>query len=722
MSRVFLSHSSRDSRQAIAVKKWLTDHEPSLADEIFLDLDPHTGIQPGQRWKEALNQANTRCEAVICLLSKHWLRSHECEVEFRYAENLNKTILCARLERVPHTNITSEWQRCDLFPDHGPTTKVDIADGGEPVVVDGAGLQRLLNSLRKLGIGAEHFPWPPPGDDDRAPYRGWDPLDEVDAAVFFGRDAQILRGLDVLRGMRISGVEALFVILGPSGSGKSSFLRVGLIPRLRRDDRRFLPLPIVRPERAVLTGELGLAHAIHRLRTDFGLSQPLLGEIKNACDPAHVERMRGWLDEVRQKARARLLDVPASQPAPTLVLPVDQAEELFNADAGPEAQRFLALLAALVADEARVTPAMIVAVTIRADRYEPLQIAPELAGVHSVVFDDLKPLPPAGYQDVIAGPARRASAAGRRLTVEPALVDRLLAETAEGADALPLLALTLERLYHDYGDDGDLTVSEYESMGGMAQVVQTEVDSLLAADPKRRDGQLDTLHDAFIPWLATINPDNDQPMRRLVRWDDLPAASHPLIQAMVEKRLLVKDTRDGQVVVEVALESLLRQWRELAAWLRAESQDLKDADTLERAANDWRASARNQSWLLEGTRLAEAETLVAKPGFRDRLNPTREFLQASRRREDDRVAAEKQHQQAELQAARDKQQAAEALAAAELQAKQEADRRFREATGFRLFVGAIVDVGRYPVRRRTPSNGTTPCRTGPRAPRQGCTP
>ena len=116
-------------------------------------------------------------------------------------------------------------------------------------------------------------------------------------------------------------------------------------------------------------------------------------------------------------------------------------------------------------------------------------------------------------------------------------------------------------------------------MGGMAQVVQTEVDKLLAADPEQRQAQLDTLHDAFIPWLATINPDNDQPMRRLARWDDLPAASHPLIQAMVEKRLLVKDTRDGQVVVEVALESLLRQWRELAAWLRDEAQDLKDADS-----------------------------------------------------------------------------------------------------------------------------------------------
>ena len=183
MSRVFLSHSSRDNRSAAAVKAWLIEQEPGLAEEIYLDLDPHTGIRLGERWKQALQQANSRCEVVICLLSAHWEASPECKTEFRYAETLNKAIVCARLEPVPDTNITSEWQRCDLFPGHGATTEVDVGDGGEPVVLDTVGLQRLLEALRELGIGAEHFPWPPPGDSDRAPYRGWAPLEEADAAV-----------------------------------------------------------------------------------------------------------------------------------------------------------------------------------------------------------------------------------------------------------------------------------------------------------------------------------------------------------------------------------------------------------------------------------------------------------------------------------------------------------------------------------------------------------
>ena len=647
----------------MAVKKWLVAQQPGLAEEIFLDLDPHTGIRPGERWKQALQRANSRCEAVICLLSAHWAASHECTTEFRYAETLNKTIVCARLEPLPESGVTSEWQRCDLFVGDGPTTEIRV-DAGEPVVLAIEGLHRLLEALRALGIGAEYFPWPPPQDPDRAPYRGWGPLDEADAAVFFGRDAQIVQGLDELRGMRSSGVKSLLVILGPSGAGKSSFLRAGLLPRLRRDDRKFLPMDIVRPERAVLTGERGLAHAIYHLRTGLGLHQPLLGEIKNACHPEHVERLRGWLAAARQAARARLLDVPADQPAPTLVLPLDQGEELFSADAGPQAPQFLQILAALLRREAGITPGLIVAVTIRADRYEPLQTAPELAGIQSVVFDQLKPMPAAGYTEVITGPARRATAAGRRLIVQPALVERLLADSAEGADALPLLALTLERLYHDFGADGELSVADYEAMGGMATVVQTEVDTLLGGDPDQRQAQLELLHDAFIPWLATINPGSDQLMRRLARYHDLPPASHDLIDALVAKRLLVKDTRDGQVVVEVALESLLRHWDALAGWLREERQNLITADDLERNTAAWATHQRDPAWLVTGTRLTDAETLATTPRFRSRLAHTREYLAACGHAENQKLQAEEDQRQAELRHAQERQQTAEAHAAA----------------------------------------------------------
>jgi hypothetical protein len=220
-----------------------------------------------------------------------------------------------------------------------------------------------------------------------------------------------------------------------------------------------------------------------------------------------------------------------------------------------------------------------------------------------------------------------------RLTLGVALVHRQTdAERDRGQKLLAEVSDVFRRRGYLLGDlpIGHLTLDRYESIGGMAQILQTEVDKLLAADPEQRQAQLDALHDAFIPWLATIKPDNDQPLPRVARWEDLPTDSHRFIDALVAKRLLVKDIRDGQTVIEVALASLLRRWRELAAWLHDEAQDLKDADALERAAADWRASERDQSWLLEGTRLAQAEALAAQPGFRERLNIAREFLLASR--------------------------------------------------------------------------------------------
>ncbi|MBD1543601.1 TIR domain-containing protein [Arthrobacter sp. IA7] len=661
MSRIFLSHSSRDTRQAIALKRWLADQDPALAQEIFLDLDPVTGIAPGERWKEALLRANERCEAVICLLSAAWEDSRECVAEYRTAENLGKLILCARLEPLQDTEITDEWQRCDLFGP-GATTGVTVNDNGGPVVFLTEGLQRLRQGLLRAGIGAEFFPWPPPQDPQRAPYRGWEPLEEADAAVFFGRDGQIVRGLDTLRAMRGAGVESMFVILGPSGAGKSSFLRAGLLPRLRRDDRQFVVLDIIRPERNPLTGDRGLACSIHALRSSLGLRTPALGEIKRACIEEDIERLIGWLTEARQTAAGRLLGLPSATPPPTLVLPLDQAEELFNTDAGPEASRFLSLFGRLLEHKAGTVPALIAAGTIRADLYEALQTAPALASVKSILFDELKPMPIARFREVIIGPAARATAAGKPLEIEPALVDQLLAESGKGADTLPLLALTLGRLYRDYAADGHLTLSDYDRMGGMMRVVQNEVDSLLASAPDQRRQQLQLLRSVFIPWLATVNVDNDQPVRRIARLSDLPEEAGYLINAMVQKRLLVRDTRGGEILIEVSLESLLRQWEDLVDWLADEREDLKTADILERAATAWRHSGHNDAWLLEGVRLAGAERLAAKPGFSQRLHPIRDFLQASRHREESRAEAEKQRQLAELRVAREQREAAEAYA------------------------------------------------------------
>src|SRR5206468_3739654 len=203
-------------------------------------------------------------------------------------------------------------------------------------------------------------------------------LDFEDAAVFFGRDLEILRGLDVLRGLRDNPAMRLFVILAASGTGKSSFLRAGLLPRLARDDRHFLPLSVVRPETAPISGDLGLAQALARIMKQLGLSGSNPGDLKTRLSAGNSE-FASILRNIQEAARARLVtsEEQSHSPAPTLVRPVDQAEELFNADAGPEARKFLSLIAEIQRDTSPTrasspTVSLIVTFTIRSDRYEPL--------------------------------------------------------------------------------------------------------------------------------------------------------------------------------------------------------------------------------------------------------------------------------------------------------------------------------------------------------------
>src|SRR5690606_33825076 len=102
LSRLFISHSSRDNFEALAVREWLVG-EGWAADDIFLDLH---GIGAGARWKEALAKANERCEAVLFLISPHSLASNECYVELRMAEDLGKVIVPAILPaRVPEDRL-----------------------------------------------------------------------------------------------------------------------------------------------------------------------------------------------------------------------------------------------------------------------------------------------------------------------------------------------------------------------------------------------------------------------------------------------------------------------------------------------------------------------------------------------------------------------------------------------------------------------------------------
>ena len=266
MSKIFLSHSSRDNFEAVALRDWLAREG---WDEVFLDLDPDRGIAAGERWERKLHEAANRCEAVIFLVSANWLASSWCLREYTVARMLNKKLFAVVID--PGKSIADlpeykgTWQAVDVTGGQdGLVLKTQLPGSHDEkhVVYSQDGLRRLKRGLEEAGLDPKFFAWPPEGERDRAPYRGLKPMEAVDAGIFFGRDAPIVEAIDRLRGLRSAAPPRILVILGASGAGKSSFLRAGLLPRLERDDRNFVVLPVIRPERASLTGENGLLPAL----------------------------------------------------------------------------------------------------------------------------------------------------------------------------------------------------------------------------------------------------------------------------------------------------------------------------------------------------------------------------------------------------------------------------------------------------------------------------
>jgi WD40 repeat protein len=658
MARIFISHSSADNADAIALRDWLASEG---WDDVFLDLDPDRGIVAGERWERSLNEAASRCEAVLFLVSRAWLNSRWCLKELNLGHRLNKRLFGVLIEDVPIAEIppdlTNAWQLVNLAAgsDHQLFRAVTPNKAEEVhVTFSKDGLKRLKGGLTKAGLDARFFDWPPADEPNRPPYRGLRPLEAEDAGIFFGREAPIIEALDRLRGLSEAAPPRFLVILGASGAGKSSFLRAGLLPRLSRDDRNFLPLPILRPDRAVLIGDTGFLRSLDVAFQAQG-ERHTRAEIKAALDGGAQSLMQ-LLASLGEGARPPALpDMPAPYP-PALVLSIDQGEELFLAEGADEAEEFLVLLKDLAMSQA---PSVIILVAIRSDSYERLQMAKALEGIKQETMS-LPPVPHGSYADIIEGPARRLKDTLRALKIEPSLTQALLTDIEAGGakDALPLLAFTLERLYVEYGGDGDLRLSEYEQLGRVKGSIEAAVERALAAastdpkTPKDRATQLALLRRGLIPWLAGIDPDTGIARRRVARLSEIPEETRPLVQVLVEQRLLATDVAKGtgEVTIEPAHEALLRQWGLLQTWLLEDSAVLTAVESVKRAARDWEANGKDGSWLIHGGgRLEDAECLRLRPDLAGLLGEADwTYLAACRTRETKEKQREEERRKREL--------------------------------------------------------------------------
>lgn len=658
MSLLFISHSSRNNAEALAIAKWLEDNGWP---EYFLDISEGQGLEPGVLWRQALSTASHRCEAVIILVSEHWLNSTWCMNELLLSKQLGKKVFGVLIEDIAFENLSSELtgdtQLCDLVAGDD-RVKLDVER--DPIVAatevdfSAAGLAALKRGLEKAGLAANAFPWPPQHDPERVPYRGLKRYEPQDAAIYFGRDAAIVHGLDQIRKIRDQKTDRMLVILGASGSGKSSFMRAGLWPRLKRDDSNFYPLPIVRPGRAAIDGEEGLVNALFSTLAEAGVKDLPRGKLRErfAQDPEHTA-LRDTLADLREAVLRRSI---TANSAPTFILPIDQGEELYTSEDGAQAAQLRQLLGTLqtpASDGDGAWLDVVVLTTIRTDHYEYMQ-ADEILKPISRQLIDLTPMDRAEYKTIIEGPAQRATDAGNRLVIAPELSAQLLLDT-RGADALPMLAFTLERLFADYADDGKLTLDEYETMGGVAGSLTAAIRAALSspddapAIPHDTQTQHELLKSAFIPWLAEIDEQSGERRRRVAAISEIPEAAIPIITRLEKARLIIRDVRgdsgSNRGVIEIAHEALLRRWPALVDWLDADEDALKAIGSVSRAADTWQHQARDAEYLIHsGERLHYAENLLLRNDFAHRLNePGTSYLLACRAR-DDRIARQKQQQ------------------------------------------------------------------------------
>ena len=575
MASVFLSHSSRDhAATKLVIERLRAEGFAAL----FLDFDPEQGIAAGRSWERELYAQLRKTDAVVFLASADSVASPWCFAELSLARSLSKPICPIRL----HAGV-----RLALVED---VQWIDLSDG-EPAFAS------LLAGLRQAGVDpSDSFAW----DPGRPPFPGLEPFASEDAAVFFGRDAEVDRLVDLLQPTLQRGGGRFVAIVGPSGSGKSSLLFAGLLPRLQRLERRWLVVP------ALVPGSRPTENLAHSLATAFDARGA-------AHSPAEIrDRLhRGGSELVELAAELSRLQRGTSD----VLVVIDQAEELITRSGADEQRRFLELLDAALRDD---SPLWVVA-TVRS---EFLSSRPERAGLAEAVDDVLvvEPLSRARLPEVIVRPAQRAG-----LDFAPGLAERMV-EEATGGDALPLLAYTLRELYGRAGRDGLVTVEDYEAVGGVVGALRRRADRLLDELNRRGKGRIAL---PTLLKLAAIEGEGE-PTRRRLPLSALDADEREIVDAFVDARLLTtaSDT-DGEASVGVAHEALLRQWPPLREAIETARDSLAMRSDLDRLAADWEQAGRDESYLLRGGRLDAADTWAREHA--DELSLTEhQFLDASR--------------------------------------------------------------------------------------------
>jgi WD40 repeat protein len=543
-------------------------------------------------------------------------------------------------------------------------TWVDLRDGLNRVE------HEFERAIAGLGPGPDE---PIEADSSVCPYRGLRTFDEEHADLFFGREADVQRLLEKLKA-------APFVaVLGPSGSGKSSLVRAGLVPAIRRD---MLPgsdtwsVCILRPG----------PHPLSALAAQL---------VQLAPGDAMQKTVDGLLDDPRTLQLAIALALADAEPEKRVLLVVDQAEELFTL-ARDEAER-AAFLDNVLYGASVPDGGLRLVFTMRADFYARAAAYPTFAEQMAAHQYLVGPLDEDGLCRAIEEPARLVG-----LEFEPGLVRTILEDVEREPGALPLLEHALAELW-ERRRGHLLTLEGYRESGGVEGAIAKRADHIYdELDEPQRELVRRTLLRLTQPGEGAEDTRRRAPISELASRREEQTSVDDIVRALVDARLLTTstDADSGQECVDVAHEALIRSWQRLRGWVEEDRAGLLVHRHVTEAADEWQRHGRRDDDLYRGRRLADA--LVWREHDEEALNELeRAFLDAS-------VAFEERERLRELRNAKRFRNASFALfallivailaAVAAFVARGQAKKESKRSTSSALAAQSLLQLTRNPER------------------------
>ena len=596
---VFISYHTPDQDKARALEAALRARRPGLA----CYLAPRA-IVGGAYWVSSIAEALAGADAVLFLAG----RTIGPWQELEYYEALRLTRERAGRPRVVPV-VTAD--QAPGLPFFAQLHQIFAANPTAPVTLEA--IERALDD----SLPPDKSPaWP-----RFQPYKGLPALEEADAAFFFGRDEDTAAILDLMAQQP----NRIIALIGQSGVGKSSLARAGVLARLKsqlwpslagewpvglRDSRTFLPL-VVRPGEQPLK-ELALAFAQLYCTKPFELEEEATGWARHF---AHGSALGDMLRATRRK----LSEALDAEPPKRFIVYLDQGEEVYTRASPDEARRF----STLVAEAAGHGPFSVL-MSLRSDYYAAYQTDRALFDASERV--DVLPLPRDVLREVIRGPALTL---GARFESDD-MADRVADATEREPGALPLLSDLMHEmwLHMQARSDGILRWSDNPEIIDVAAPLRRRAETFLG-DPRNDEvvgRRLFTLRLAHVP-------ETGEPVRRRARRSECSAAEWEMAEKLAEQdwRLLtLARAADGEPVVEVAHEQLLRRWPRLKSWLDDEREFLIWKGQVEHDAAAYAAlpKAEQDEALLMGRQLAIARTWFERRAT-DLVPDGRDFVAAS---------------------------------------------------------------------------------------------